>query len=156
MPGSPTPPDGLLYIRIFEGLSEPSIACLATHLRATVRAPEARVPLRVVSAGVVAARALTALDSLSVFDVFLTRVQTWGTSPDAACQMAFQIAFFQVHGKQPPTYEACATRSFFHGRTETIRSASKGELSLSLTRRPSRLGCCALVVCLARPKCATF
>jgi hypothetical protein len=40
--------------------------------------------------------------------------------------MAYQIAFYKLHKKQAPTYEACATRSFWHGRTETIRSATKG------------------------------
>ena len=46
----------------------------------------------------------------------------WGMSPDAVMQVAFQTAYQSVHGKAAPTYEACAMRGFFHGRTETIRS----------------------------------
>ena len=38
--------------------------------------------------------------------------------------MAFQLAYYRLHGQIPPTYEAASTKSFCHGRTETIRSAS--------------------------------
>lgn len=34
-------------------------------------------------------------------------------------------AYYGLHGAMPPVYEACATRKFFHGRTETIRSATE-------------------------------
>lgn len=48
----------------------------------------------------------------------------WKLSPDGVAQMAFQLAFYQLHGKTPATYESCSTRNFHHGRTETIRSAT--------------------------------
>eukprot|EP01059_Diplonema_ambulator_P006739 TRINITY_DN16350_c0_g1_i2.p1 TRINITY_DN16350_c0_g1~~TRINITY_DN16350_c0_g1_i2.p1 ORF type:complete len:623 (+),score=232.67 TRINITY_DN16350_c0_g1_i2:47-1915(+) len=43
-------------------------------------------------------------------------------SPDAFCQMAVQLAYKRLTGKFGATYEACSTRGFLHGRTETIRS----------------------------------
>lgn len=51
-------------------------------------------------------------------------IKTWNCSPDGAVQLAFQAAYFELHGKAPPVYEACATRKFHHGRTETIRSTT--------------------------------
>ncbi|EKX44663.1 hypothetical protein GUITHDRAFT_87369 [Guillardia theta CCMP2712] len=44
--------------------------------------------------------------------------------PDAFVQLAIQLAFFRMHGRVTATYEACSTRRFLHGRTETIRSCS--------------------------------
>merc|ERR550539_519111 len=46
------------------------------------------------------------------------------TSPDAFIQMACQLAYFRDIGKFHLTYEACMTRMFREGRTETVRSAS--------------------------------
>eukprot|EP01060_Flectonema_neradi_P011441 TRINITY_DN1850_c2_g1_i1.p1 TRINITY_DN1850_c2_g1~~TRINITY_DN1850_c2_g1_i1.p1 ORF type:complete len:646 (+),score=126.77 TRINITY_DN1850_c2_g1_i1:57-1940(+) len=43
-------------------------------------------------------------------------------SPDAFVQMSLQLAYYRIHNKFPATYEACSTRSYLHGRTETIRS----------------------------------
>eukprot|EP00510_Aplanochytrium_minuta_P000008 CAMPEP_0184027572 /NCGR_PEP_ID=MMETSP0954-20121128/14283_1 /TAXON_ID=627963 /ORGANISM="Aplanochytrium sp, Strain PBS07" /LENGTH=511 /DNA_ID=CAMNT_0026312167 /DNA_START=368 /DNA_END=1903 /DNA_ORIENTATION=+ len=51
-------------------------------------------------------------------------VKTWKISPDAASQMAMQLGYFKVHGKPGATYEACAMKNFWHGRTETIRSCT--------------------------------
>uniref|UniRef100_M4BXV7 Choline/carnitine acyltransferase domain-containing protein n=1 Tax=Hyaloperonospora arabidopsidis (strain Emoy2) TaxID=559515 RepID=M4BXV7_HYAAE len=48
----------------------------------------------------------------------------WKLSPDGIAQMALQLAFYRTHGKIAPTYESCSTRTFHHGRTETIRSAT--------------------------------
>ncbi|XP_036603371.1 carnitine O-palmitoyltransferase 2, mitochondrial-like [Trichosurus vulpecula] len=45
-------------------------------------------------------------------------------SPDAVFQLACQIAAYRHFGKIVPTYEACSTAGFKHGRTETIRSAT--------------------------------
>ncbi|RHY19520.1 hypothetical protein DYB36_007385 [Aphanomyces astaci] len=55
-------------------------------------------------------------------------IKTWGLSPDGVVQMALQLAFFNQHHRLPPTYESCSTRGFFHGRTETIRSATSEAL----------------------------
>ncbi|RHY33667.1 hypothetical protein DYB32_002017 [Aphanomyces invadans] len=55
-------------------------------------------------------------------------IKTWGLSPDGIVQMALQLAFFKQNNRLPPTYESCSTRGFFHGRTETIRSATSEAL----------------------------
>eukprot|EP00668_Euglena_longa_P016154 GGOE01020369.1.p1 GENE.GGOE01020369.1~~GGOE01020369.1.p1 ORF type:complete len:645 (+),score=219.42 GGOE01020369.1:190-1935(+) len=52
------------------------------------------------------------------------RLKELKCSPDAFAQMAIQLAAFKVFGCTKPTYEATATRSFVHGRTETTRSVS--------------------------------
>eukprot|EP00756_Hemistasia_phaeocysticola_P007288 Hpha_TRINITY_DN14193_c0_g2::TRINITY_DN14193_c0_g2_i1::g.10759::m.10759/K08766/CPT2; carnitine O-palmitoyltransferase 2 len=57
------------------------------------------------------------------FDIFGKKtIKTWKLSPDAVVQQAFQLAYHRLHGESAATYEACAMRNFFHGRTETIRS----------------------------------
>jgi hypothetical protein len=45
-------------------------------------------------------------------------------SPDAFAQLCFHCAFFCTRGKIAPTYESCSTAKFFHGRTETVRTAT--------------------------------
>uniref|UniRef100_A0A8C4JFL5 Choline/carnitine acyltransferase domain-containing protein n=3 Tax=Dromaius novaehollandiae TaxID=8790 RepID=A0A8C4JFL5_DRONO len=45
-------------------------------------------------------------------------------SPDAIFQLACQITFYRQFGKVVPSYEACSTAAFKHGRTETIRPTS--------------------------------
>ncbi|GBG25864.1 Carnitine O-palmitoyltransferase 2, mitochondrial [Hondaea fermentalgiana] len=52
------------------------------------------------------------------------RVKLMKMSPDAACQMAFQLAYARLHGQNATVYESCAMKSYFHGRTETIRTAT--------------------------------
>lgn len=46
-------------------------------------------------------------------------------SPDAYLQIALQVAYASVKGRQSPTYETASTRLFNHGRTDVIRSFSK-------------------------------
>jgi carnitine O-acetyltransferase len=60
-----------------------------------------------------------------------SQMKLWKSSPDGVVQMALQAAYFKLYGKLGPTYESCATRSFFHGRTEVIRSAHAEALSFS-------------------------
>ncbi len=36
-----------------------------------------------------------------------------------------QMGFYKLTGKVAGTYESCSTAAFRHGRTETIRSATK-------------------------------
>uniref|UniRef100_A0A914CXY3 Choline/carnitine acyltransferase domain-containing protein n=1 Tax=Acrobeloides nanus TaxID=290746 RepID=A0A914CXY3_9BILA len=43
-------------------------------------------------------------------------------SPDSFIQVAFQLAFYRLHGKHAPTYETATLRKFDEGRTDTIRS----------------------------------
>ena len=45
-------------------------------------------------------------------------------SPDAFIQMAYQLTYYKVHGQMALTYEACMTRMFRNGRTETVRVLS--------------------------------
>eukprot|EP01063_Lacrimia_lanifica_P012314 TRINITY_DN18928_c0_g1_i1.p1 TRINITY_DN18928_c0_g1~~TRINITY_DN18928_c0_g1_i1.p1 ORF type:complete len:626 (+),score=254.91 TRINITY_DN18928_c0_g1_i1:55-1932(+) len=49
-------------------------------------------------------------------------IKKFRVSPDAFCQMAIQLAYKRLHGEFGATYEACSTRKYLHGRTETIRS----------------------------------
>lgn len=44
--------------------------------------------------------------------------------PDAYLQMALQLAYARVTGRQTPTYETASTRIFKHGRTDVIRTFS--------------------------------
>eukprot|EP01059_Diplonema_ambulator_P003204 TRINITY_DN1286_c0_g1_i2.p1 TRINITY_DN1286_c0_g1~~TRINITY_DN1286_c0_g1_i2.p1 ORF type:complete len:752 (+),score=144.71 TRINITY_DN1286_c0_g1_i2:66-2258(+) len=45
-------------------------------------------------------------------------------SPDAFVQIAIQLAYYKIFGKNDATYEAASTRSYLHGRTEVVRSAT--------------------------------
>ncbi|TPX34563.1 hypothetical protein SmJEL517_g02819 [Synchytrium microbalum] len=47
------------------------------------------------------------------------------TAPDSFVQMALQLAWRRMHQDPTAVYESASTRSFLHGRTETIRSLSK-------------------------------
>lgn len=58
-------------------------------------------------------------------------IKTWNCSPDAVMQLCFMATYYQLHGAMPPVYEACATRGFFHGRTETIRSCTEAAMAFS-------------------------
>ncbi len=51
-------------------------------------------------------------------------IKNFKVSPDAFAQMSFQLAYRKLHGKNAATYEACAMKHFYHGRTETIRSCT--------------------------------
>eukprot|EP00755_Sulcionema_specki_P009263 Sspe_Gene.43239::Locus_21047_Transcript_1_1_Confidence_1.000_Length_2369::g.43239::m.43239/K00624/E2.3.1.7; carnitine O-acetyltransferase len=45
-------------------------------------------------------------------------------SPDAFVQIAMQLAYYKLLGRNDATYEAASTRSYLHGRTEVVRSAT--------------------------------
>ena len=47
-----------------------------------------------------------------------------GFSPDAFVQMAFQAAYYGLYGRNECTYEPALTKTFYHGRTEAIRSVT--------------------------------
>lgn len=51
-------------------------------------------------------------------------IKKFNMSPDAFCQMAIQLAYYQLHKQVVLTYESAATVRFRNGRTETVRSAS--------------------------------
>ncbi|KAJ8655847.1 hypothetical protein O0I10_008511 [Lichtheimia ornata] len=46
-------------------------------------------------------------------------------SPDAFVQMAYQAAYYGLYGKSDCTYEPVMTKTFLHGRTESIRSVTE-------------------------------
>ncbi|RKP00863.1 hypothetical protein CXG81DRAFT_26448 [Caulochytrium protostelioides] len=56
-------------------------------------------------------------------------IKQWKLSPDAFCQMAFQLAYYTMTGTCRPTYESASTRRFAYGRTETGRALSKEALA---------------------------
>lgn len=60
------------------------------------------------------------------------KIKQWKISPDAAMQMAFQLAYSRVAPSQgsPATYESCAMKPYFHGRTETIRSCTQEAIEM--------------------------
>ncbi|XP_068091611.1 peroxisomal carnitine O-octanoyltransferase [Hyperolius riggenbachi] len=41
--------------------------------------------------------------------------------PDTFVQLALQLAFYKLHGRPGSCYETATTRTFYHGRTETMR-----------------------------------
>jgi carnitine O-acetyltransferase len=51
-------------------------------------------------------------------------ITSMGFSPDAFVQMAFQAAYFGLYGRMECVYEPAMTKTFFHGRTEAIRSVT--------------------------------
>nr|CCC94809.1 putative carnitine O-acetyltransferase [Trypanosoma congolense IL3000] len=74
-------------------------------------------------------------------DTFLKRV---GVSPDAFVQLALQLTYYRLFGRNCATYEAATTRTFSHGRTECLRSASSEALDFcraaSDSLFPKRMG----------------
>eukprot|EP00924_Labyrinthula_sp_SR-Ha-C_P016967 maker-scaffold_6-snap-gene-20.57-mRNA-1 protein AED:0.03 eAED:0.03 QI:59/0.8/0.83/1/1/1/6/35/637 len=75
------------------------------------------------------------------FDKFGRKhIKNWKVSPDAVSQVAMQLAYHKTHSVVNPqtgtegsfygvpVYEACAMKSYFHGRTETIRSSTAESL----------------------------
>lgn len=66
------------------------------------------------------------------------QAKQWKVSPDALAQMVMQLGYHKATSfgdisslKGVPVYEACAMKSYFHGRTETIRSCSKESTDMS-------------------------
>ncbi|KAL4075558.1 acyltransferase ChoActase/COT/CPT [Scleroderma citrinum] len=51
--------------------------------------------------------------------------------PDAFVQLALQLAYYRLHRRTTPVYETALTRSFHHGRTETIRSLTRESFAFS-------------------------
>ncbi|MCX6466836.1 MAG: choline/carnitine O-acyltransferase [Pseudonocardiales bacterium] len=65
--------------------------------------------------------AATATSTLSVEGFTSGTAKALGVSPDAFCQLAFQLAHQRAKGHLGATYESIATRHFHHGRTEAMR-----------------------------------
>ncbi|KAM9308557.1 peroxisomal carnitine O-octanoyltransferase [Gastrophryne carolinensis] len=50
-----------------------------------------------------------------------TLVKSKKLHPDTFVQLALQLAYYKLHGRPGCCYETATTRSFYHGRTETMR-----------------------------------
>ncbi|XP_054272282.1 peroxisomal carnitine O-octanoyltransferase-like isoform X1 [Macrosteles quadrilineatus] len=53
------------------------------------------------------------------------RIQNSRIHPDSFIQMALQLAYFRLHSRYAPCYETATTRTFYNGRTETVRACSE-------------------------------
>eukprot|EP00211_Chloroparvula_japonica_P001279 CAMPEP_0119119328 /NCGR_PEP_ID=MMETSP1310-20130426/861_1 /TAXON_ID=464262 /ORGANISM="Genus nov. species nov., Strain RCC2339" /LENGTH=536 /DNA_ID=CAMNT_0007108755 /DNA_START=272 /DNA_END=1882 /DNA_ORIENTATION=+ len=63
--------------------------------------------------------------SADIFSEFgAAAVKKLRASPDAFCQVAMQMTIFRLERDMVPQYESASTRTFQHGRTETIRSVT--------------------------------
>ncbi|KNH07618.1 carnitine/choline acetyltransferase [Perkinsela sp. CCAP 1560/4] len=65
-----------------------------------------------------------------VSDFGLQRLKKYKIDPDAFMQMSLHLAFYRLSGRMAPTYRSASTASFFHGRTETVRSATSEMLAI--------------------------
>lgn len=61
-----------------------------------------------------------------------------GYPPDAFVQLAMQLAYYRIHGRTTPVYETALTRSFHHGRTETIRGLTRESFAFVLACGPGK------------------
>lgn len=52
-------------------------------------------------------------------------IKTLKVHPDSYIQMILQLVYYKLHGEFAPTYETALLRSFYNGRTETVRSCTK-------------------------------
>jgi len=67
---------------------------------------------------------------LQVKSIGKEQIKHFKVSPDAFVQLAIQLAYYRMFGRQVATYESCQTRSFLHGRTEVIRSCTSASGAL--------------------------
>ncbi|KFM68406.1 Peroxisomal carnitine O-octanoyltransferase, partial [Stegodyphus mimosarum] len=49
-------------------------------------------------------------------------LKTYNFHPETYAQFALHLAYYTMHGRPAATYVTAATRQFYHGRTETMRS----------------------------------
>ncbi len=67
--------------------------------------------------------------------------------PDAFVQVAFQCAYYRLHGGPASTYESAQTKIFYHGRTECIRSVTmQSDAFARHMRAPERQGDSAVLL----------
>lgn len=57
------------------------------------------------------------------------RIRACGVSPDAFVQLCAQVAFHELRGCTPVTYESAGTKTFLLGRTETLRVVSEDSVA---------------------------
>lgn len=71
-------------------------------------------------------------DNVVASDTFVLEFKEYGKllivgnkmSPDSFVQMAIMLAYYMLYGKVVSTYEPVMTKTFYHGRTEAMRSAT--------------------------------
>ncbi|KAL5514087.1 hypothetical protein ACEPAG_2848 [Sanghuangporus baumii] len=97
---------------------------LGPELRAGIRYAETRL------SDLICQNDCQALEFKGYGKVFVT---SHGFSPDAFVQMAFQAAWFGLYGRTECTYEPAMTKTFFHGRTEAIRTVQKESVEFTKT-----------------------
>lgn len=51
-------------------------------------------------------------------------IQKFKVHPDAYVQMALQFAYYKLHNRPAPCYETATVRTYYNGRTETVRSCT--------------------------------
>ncbi|ESL07026.1 carnitine O-acetyltransferase [Trypanosoma rangeli SC58] len=56
------------------------------------------------------------------------RIKDAKIPPDSFVQLAFQLTYYRLLGRACATYETASTRTFLHGRTECVRSATRASL----------------------------
>mmetsp|Transcript_68594 Transcript_68594/g.143088 ORF Transcript_68594/g.143088 Transcript_68594/m.143088 type:complete len:626 (+) Transcript_68594:330-2207(+) len=133
--------DGAPTLRLCKHIIQASASPSSASTPATREAspstlpPPKELPLRVegtVAAAIQAAaaqfdatKAAHSLERISLEGLGRDGIKRLGVGPDGFCQLAIQLAFFSLQGRLAPTYEACSTRKFLHGRTETIRSCTR-------------------------------
>ncbi|XP_076455105.1 choline O-acetyltransferase-like [Babylonia areolata] len=65
-----------------------------------------------------------------LFDEFGTRfLKAQGVSPDNFVQLAFQLAYYRMHGRMPMSYASASLRRFRSGRVDNIRANSPAVLA---------------------------
>uniref|UniRef100_UPI00358EA458 carnitine O-palmitoyltransferase 2, mitochondrial isoform X2 n=1 Tax=Myxine glutinosa TaxID=7769 RepID=UPI00358EA458 len=67
-------------------------------------------------------------DGVAVLRFMNEVFQKQKVSPDGVLQLALQLAYLRLYGTPADTYESCSTAAFRHGRTETIRPASRAAI----------------------------
>ncbi|PVU98901.1 hypothetical protein BB559_001171 [Furculomyces boomerangus] len=71
------------------------------------------------------------LETLDMTEFGGDKIKSLKLSPDSFVQMSIQLAYYKLHKTPCPTYEAAATRSFMHGRTECVRVCSNESVAFT-------------------------
>jgi carnitine O-acetyltransferase len=70
-------------------------------------------------------KAVIAVHALHFRHFGVREVRGWGLNPDGVLHMAFQLAYYRLHGRTDISiYAAASTKAYLHGRTEAVRCMS--------------------------------
>ncbi|KAI9661393.1 MAG: hypothetical protein M1831_003126 [Alyxoria varia] len=86
--------------------------------------PELRTALRFAETRLADLIQQNEFDTLDFHGYGKSFITSMGFSPDAFVQMAFQAAYYGLYGRVECVYEPAMTKTFYHGRTEAIRSVT--------------------------------